>query len=86
MEAVEQITVTNPGTFCLTYKWYIKPLSSSVQKNAEPEWAKELHFDSYKPARNNPLMLLQQQKQKNSTGQAVVPASRMDEKRKSRSM
>ncbi|ODM94957.1 Hydrocephalus-inducing protein [Orchesella cincta] len=84
MEAVEQITVTNPGSFCLTYKWYIKPFSSTVHRNSEPEWAKELHFDSYKPARNNHLMLLQHQKRK-STGQAVSP-SKMDEKRKSRSL
>ncbi|CAL8101690.1 unnamed protein product [Orchesella dallaii] len=85
MEAVEQITVTNPGTFCLTYKWYIKPFSSSVHKNTEPEWAKELHFDSYKPARNNHLMLLQQQKRKNSAGQSL-PSTKMDEKRRSRSI
>jgi hypothetical protein len=30
-EAVELLEVVNPGTFCLTYKWYIKPGSTEIE-------------------------------------------------------
>lgn len=64
MEAVEQINITNTGGFCLTYKWYIKPGTTHIERNAESTLSKEFRFDSYKPSMKHRLLKF---KHKNST-------------------
>lgn len=43
-EAVEEVSVTNGGPFCVTFKWYIKPNSTSIQQSKVYEHTQVLLF------------------------------------------